>query len=74
MEALINRIKDFNKTMNIPVSLKEFGVDELFFLENLDFISKEAIAELVQVQTKEKAALMKLKIFIKKYFMDKKAK
>lgn len=43
--SLINLVKELSKAMNIPTTLKEFGVSEEFFLENLESISKNAVAD-----------------------------
>ena len=45
VESLIEWIINLNKKINIPASLKEYGVEESLFIENLDFISKEAIGD-----------------------------
>lgn len=45
VEALVQFIIDLNKAMNIPASLKEFGVEESLFLEHLDSISEKAVAD-----------------------------
>lgn len=43
--ALVNFVKDLNKTMNIPSTLKDFGVSESLFLENLETISKNSLED-----------------------------
>lgn len=43
--SLIGLVKELNKAMGIPTSLKEFGVSEELFLENLESISKNAVAD-----------------------------
>ena len=43
--SLVELIRTFNKTMGIPGSLKEFGLDETIFLDNLDEISRNSIAD-----------------------------
>ncbi len=45
VESLIDYINEFNKKMNIPSSLKEFGLAEDKFLANLDDISKNAVLD-----------------------------
>lgn len=45
VESLIDFVKDLNKMMDIPSSLKEFGVSEEIFLENLESISKNAVLD-----------------------------
>jgi len=45
VESLIQFVNFLNKQMNIPSTLKEFGVDEKLFLDNLDDISKNAVAD-----------------------------
>ena len=44
-DALIERINKFNNDLNIPHSMKEYGVSEEDFKANLDFISKNAVAD-----------------------------
>ena len=44
-DALIERINKFNNDLNIPHSMKEYGVEEDDFKANLDFISKNAVAD-----------------------------
>jgi len=44
-EALIAMIDSFNDKLNIPHTMKEYGVDEEFFLAELDFISKNAVID-----------------------------
>lgn len=43
--SLINLIYDFNKAMNIPVNLREYGVDQTEFMEKLDQIAEGAFAD-----------------------------
>jgi len=43
--SLIDFVNTLNKKMNIPSSLKEFGVDEQLFLDNLDKIAENAVAD-----------------------------
>jgi len=43
--ALIQLIKDFRTSMNMPSTLKEFGLSEKLFIENLDKVSKGAVAD-----------------------------
>ena len=45
VETLRSRIDSFNKQMNIPKSLKEFGIDEKEFKEKVAEISKNAVAD-----------------------------
>lgn len=45
VDSLIDFIKDLNKSMNIPETLKDFGVDEDKLLNNLDNISQKAIED-----------------------------
>jgi len=44
-DAYIQMIRDLNKAMGIPESLKEYGIDEKEFNENLDRISENAAAD-----------------------------
>lgn len=41
-DAYINYIRTLSEKLNIPATLKEYGVDESFFNENLERISKNA--------------------------------
>lgn len=43
--SLIQLIKDFRISMNMPSTLKEFGLSEKLFIENLDKVSKGAVAD-----------------------------
>lgn len=43
VQALITFVNDLNKAMKIPSTLKEFGIEESVFLENLEEISKNAV-------------------------------
>jgi len=45
VKSLVQFVRDLNKAMNIPTSLKEFGVEEVKFLANLEDISKNAVAD-----------------------------
>lgn len=45
VKSLENSIKDLNKTMNIPLSLKEYGVLEDDFKSKVELISERAIAD-----------------------------
>ncbi len=45
VDALINMIKEFNKKMNIPLSLKEYGITEEDFKENVSRISHNAVLD-----------------------------
>jgi len=45
VESLVKFVRDLNKAMNIPTSLKEFGLAEEKFLANLDDISKNAVVD-----------------------------
>ena len=42
VEALISFIEQLNAEMNIPTTMKEFGVEEQAFLDNLEMIAKGA--------------------------------
>ncbi|MTK11314.1 MAG: iron-containing alcohol dehydrogenase [Clostridiaceae bacterium] len=44
-DSLIAYIQEKNKNLNIPLTLKEYGVTEEDFNANLDFISKNAILD-----------------------------
>ena len=44
-DALIERINKFNKDLNIPHSMEEYGIEEEDFKANLEFISKNAVLD-----------------------------
>ena len=44
-ESLVNLINELNTRLNIPHSLKEYGVEEDYFKQNLDFISENAVKD-----------------------------
>lgn len=43
VNALISKIDEFNKLLNIPKTIKEFGIKEDEFLEKVDDIAKNAV-------------------------------
>lgn len=45
VNALIEKIESFNRAMNIPKTIQEFGVKEDEFLEKLDAIAANAVAD-----------------------------
>lgn len=45
VNALIEKIESFNRAMNIPKTIQEFGVKEPEFLEKLDSIAANAVAD-----------------------------
>jgi alcohol dehydrogenase class IV len=45
VDALINMINDFNKKMGIPATLKEYGVTEEDFLNNVERIAHNAVLD-----------------------------
>ena len=45
VETLRRRIDDFNRQLNIPKTLKEFGIDEAEFKEKIAEISKNAVGD-----------------------------
>ena len=45
VQSLIQLVKDFRVAMNMPATLKEFGVSEEEFKSNLDKISEGAVAD-----------------------------
>ncbi|WBW98562.1 iron-containing alcohol dehydrogenase [Oceanirhabdus sp. W0125-5] len=45
ISSLVQFIRDLNKKLNIPASLKEFGVTEELFNNNLDYISNNAVLD-----------------------------
>ncbi|EOU1461970.1 iron-containing alcohol dehydrogenase [Clostridium perfringens] len=44
-DALIDLINKFNKELNIPLSMKEYGIDENEFKANLKFIAHNAVLD-----------------------------
>ena len=45
MNALIDKIEEFNRLMDIPKTIQEFGVKEDEFLEKLDVIAENAVGD-----------------------------
>lgn len=45
VKSLIKLVKDFRVAMNMPQTLKEFGLSEDFFKKHLDEISKTSVAD-----------------------------
>ena len=45
VNALIAKIEEFNRAMNIPKTIQEFGVKEDEFLEKLDDIAANAVGD-----------------------------
>ena len=45
VESLVRLIKELNTKMNLPSTLKEYGISEDLFKANLDDISKSAVAD-----------------------------
>lgn len=45
VESLTSMIKELNRTMNIPESLKEYGISKEDFEKNLDYISENAVKD-----------------------------
>ncbi|SKA83873.1 iron-containing alcohol dehydrogenase [Desulfobaculum bizertense] len=45
VDSLVEFCESLNKNLQIPMTLKEFGVTEQDFLDNLDRISSEAVAD-----------------------------
>ncbi|MCR1934050.1 iron-containing alcohol dehydrogenase [Clostridium tepidum] len=45
VKSLIEMIREMNKTMNIPLNLKEYGITEEEFKENLKYISHNAVLD-----------------------------
>ena len=45
VDSLIAMIQDMNKKMEIPLTLKEYGVTEEDFKANIDFISENAVKD-----------------------------
>ena len=43
--SLVKLVKDFRIAMNMPQSLKEYGVEEAFFKEHLDGIAETAVSD-----------------------------
>lgn len=45
VNALVEKIRSFNRTLNIPSTIQEFGVKEDEFLEKLDTIAANAVGD-----------------------------
>ncbi|WP_017413402.1 iron-containing alcohol dehydrogenase [Clostridium tunisiense] len=45
VDALTDTIKDLNKTMDIPTTLKAYGINEEDFNNNLDYVAENAIGD-----------------------------
>ncbi|WP_035293837.1 iron-containing alcohol dehydrogenase [Clostridium sp. KNHs214] len=45
IDSLTDMIREMNKKMNIPLTMKEYGVTEADFKANLEFISENAVAD-----------------------------
>ncbi|KZL93600.1 iron-containing alcohol dehydrogenase [Clostridium magnum] len=45
VQSLVQLVKDFRVAMNMPTTLKEFGISEENFKSNLDEIAKNAVAD-----------------------------
>ncbi|AQS08298.1 aldehyde-alcohol dehydrogenase [Clostridium saccharobutylicum] len=45
VDSLINLVKELNKKMQIPTTLKEYGIDEQEFKNKVDLISERAIGD-----------------------------
>lgn len=45
VDALTDTIKDLNKTMDIPTTLKAYGITEEDFNSNLDYVAENAIGD-----------------------------
>ena len=45
VEALCNKIDEYNRILNIPKTIKELGINEKEFLEKLPEIAKNAVAD-----------------------------
>lgn len=45
VDALCNKINEYNRTLNIPRTMQEFGVNEEEFLEKLPEIAKNAVLD-----------------------------
>ncbi|WP_196591254.1 iron-containing alcohol dehydrogenase [Pectinatus frisingensis] len=43
--ALCTKLREYNKKLNIPHTLKEFGVNESEFLQKLDYVAKAAVKD-----------------------------
>jgi alcohol dehydrogenase class IV len=45
VESLIDMIQDMNQKMNIPLTLKDYGITEEDFKENINYISENAVKD-----------------------------
>ena len=69
VKSLVQFVRDLNNTMNIPASLKEFGLSEEKFLANLDDISKNAVADPCTGTNPREISVVQMKdLFIKTYY------
>ncbi len=67
--SLIQFVKDLNASMNIPTSLKEFGLDEQVFLDNLESISLNAVNDpCTGTNPREITPNQMKELFIKSYY------
>lgn len=45
VDSLVAMVRDFNKQLNIPATLKEFGLSEEIFKNNLDEVAETAVGD-----------------------------
>ena len=45
VDSLVKLIRDLNKELNIPLTFKEYGVDEEEFKANVKFMSENAVVD-----------------------------
>ncbi|WP_040212485.1 iron-containing alcohol dehydrogenase [Clostridium polynesiense] len=71
-DSLTSMIREMNKKMNIPCSLKEYGITEEDFKANLDKISENAVADACTGSNPRKISVEEMKnLFTCVYYGDK---
>ena len=69
VQSLIQLVKDFRVAMNMPATLKEFGVSEEDFKANLDKISEGAVADACTSTNPREISVEEMKkLFIATYY------
>lgn len=71
IQALITFVNDLNKAMNIPSTLKEFGIEESVFLDNLEGISKNAVNDPCTGTNPREVSILEMKELFKTAYYGK---